>query len=315
MLNNLQALRAFAAINVVFFHVIGASYSYDQRVTLFSFLEGWGINGVDLFFVISGFVMVYTQSVNRRSPRAFFANRIKRIVPVYWLFTAALFAIYILVPAAFREMKPDIAHFASSLFFLSRAFSYEHPLLLVGWTLEYEMLFYALFAVGICLKDLRHSMAVTILALSAAVASRLVDTIVLEFVFGMLCARLYLARKGTSLGATLFGAGVALLCASIFWKSDWDRTVVYGIPALLIVAGAASLRQTENRLLIFLGAASYSIYLAQALAIPAFYKVSSRLLQWVNADLVAVAALCASVAFGCLVYQYVEKPITERLKR
>jgi peptidoglycan/LPS O-acetylase OafA/YrhL len=69
MINNLQILRAFAAINVVLFHIIGTSVSYGQGVVQFSFLEGWGANGVDIFFVISGFVMVYTQLKN---PKSFF---------------------------------------------------------------------------------------------------------------------------------------------------------------------------------------------------------------------------------------------------
>ena len=58
---NLQYLRAFAAINVVLFHIIGTATSYGYKPDFFSSLEGWGQNGVDIFFVISGFVMYYIQ--------------------------------------------------------------------------------------------------------------------------------------------------------------------------------------------------------------------------------------------------------------
>ncbi|MDB2405246.1 acyltransferase family protein [bacterium] len=61
MLLNLQILRAFAALSVVLFHTIGTSSSYGFDTRWISYLEGWGASGVDVFFVISGFVMLYTQ--------------------------------------------------------------------------------------------------------------------------------------------------------------------------------------------------------------------------------------------------------------
>ncbi|MCW1512823.1 acyltransferase family protein, partial [Acinetobacter baumannii] len=87
MINNIQALRAFAALNVVFYHIIGASISYDLPTSSFLFIKEWGQNGVDIFFVISGFIMVFIQEKNRKSSFEFIKNRVERIVPVYWLLT------------------------------------------------------------------------------------------------------------------------------------------------------------------------------------------------------------------------------------
>jgi surface polysaccharide O-acyltransferase-like enzyme len=78
MLYNLQILRAFAALNVVYFHIIKSAESYRQPVVLFSFLDGWGANGVDVFFVISGFVMVYTQSVREKKALTFYRTEMKQ---------------------------------------------------------------------------------------------------------------------------------------------------------------------------------------------------------------------------------------------
>nr|WP_076754713.1 acyltransferase family protein [Acinetobacter schindleri] len=71
MLSNIQILRAFAAINVVIFHVIGASLHYKIPATSLLFMKDWGQNGVDIFFVISGFIMVYIQEKKIEIPYLF----------------------------------------------------------------------------------------------------------------------------------------------------------------------------------------------------------------------------------------------------
>ena len=103
---------------------------------------------LNIFFVISGFVMVYTQSNNARSAFSFFRNRILRIVPTYWLLSVAVVVLFVLIPSTFRGLKLTGAYSLTSLFFVSRIFGYDYPIIYVGWTLEYEMPFYALFAAG-----------------------------------------------------------------------------------------------------------------------------------------------------------------------
>ena len=78
-INNIQILRAIAALNVVIFHCIGGAASYNFSTPYTQFLKGWGANGVDLFFVISGFIMIYTGQNSRSSPSRFFVKRIFRL--------------------------------------------------------------------------------------------------------------------------------------------------------------------------------------------------------------------------------------------
>lgn len=104
-INNLQALRAFAALNVIFYHIIGTSPSYNFQLKTFDFLTGWGANGVDIFFVISGFVMVYIQKNKPRTPKAFLTDRFFRIVPMYWLLTAVIALLLIFLPTSFRQLQ------------------------------------------------------------------------------------------------------------------------------------------------------------------------------------------------------------------
>jgi len=114
MINNIQALRAFAVLNVVLFHALDMSNSYGYDFELFRILTRWGQNGVDIFFVISGFIMVYIQSQNQKSALGFIENRIKRIVPLYWSLTAIFVLLLYFIPSVFRQASFDIEHSVKS---------------------------------------------------------------------------------------------------------------------------------------------------------------------------------------------------------
>ena len=314
MLNNIQVLRAFAALNVVLFHIIGISRVNLQPPAHFQFLSGWGENGVDIFFVISGFVMVHAHAGKEISPLQFMKLRIHRIVPIYWIFTLLLFALFLLLPNMARIAAPTIGHLAASLSFLSMAVLGKPPVLYVGWTLEYEMLFYILFALSLVLKSANMRLLFQAVAILVLTLLGHVDPIIVEFVLGMLAARLYMQQRFRPYAATIAAVGVALLCASILYKFEGGRLIKWGIPSLLIVFGAASARQLRSRVLGYLGNASYSIYLVQVLAIPAFYRMSSRYLGFVQNDLLAVMALVFAAAVGCAFHQYMERPIGAWLK-
>lgn len=125
----------------------------------------------------------------------------------------------------------------------------------------------------------------------------------------MVGAKLYLANQGRSLGMASLLLGSLLLAATIFIHLDLHRFIIFGIPSLLIVFGCLYVRQTSNKLLIYLGAASYSIYLVQVFSISAFYKFSSVFLTFLHPDLLAVLAVCFSALLGCATYEFIEKPL------
>lgn len=127
MFVNLQILRAFAAINVVLFHIISTSLSYGYETNIISILEGWGANGVDIFFVISGFLMLHTQILNQKGVSEFLLNRFIRLVRLYWLLTMSLIVLYIIVPHAFRESSINVEWALASLGFVSVLFLDLNP--------------------------------------------------------------------------------------------------------------------------------------------------------------------------------------------
>lgn len=316
MINNIQLLRAFAAINVVYFHIIGAAAGHGQSTKLLSVLDGWGRNGVDVFFVISGFVILHTQMRNKKSVSSFLKSRMLRIVPIYWLVTTFVIAVYALSPTSI-VMTPEWV--ISSYLFGSMAFVDIFPIVYVGWTLEWEMIFYLIFSTALLLKSWR-SVLLTVGLMLAFVSAITESLIVIEFFFGMVIAHFYNTKKiDETKGILIFLFGLILLVLSIDNIGNYKlyRAIVWGIPAAFIVLGLLYMRQIKSSILVYLGDASYSIYLVQVFVIPTFYKFSSTLPSSFNNDFLSLMCLVCSISVGCLMHSFIEKPITNKalLKR
>ncbi|WP_455815207.1 acyltransferase family protein [Pseudomonas graminis] len=313
MLNNIQALRAFAALNVVFFHIIEASSRYHQDVSFLKLFTGWGASGVDMFFVISGFIMVYTQHNKNSSPLSFIKNRAIRIIPIYWLLSTFIFIMFLILPGLFKELDPTFRNFILSLLFSSQMIDGVNPVLYLGWTLEFEMLFYALFSIGLIFNHKTKSFIFPVVILLSLSTLNITPLIVLEFVLGMICAKVNLSGKFKHAGLVFFTLGFLSLIISIFYKPEIDRFFIYGIPSFFIVFGLASMTQMKKNILTYLGGASYSIYLIQAFTISAFYKLSSKSFNFIQSDIVSILALISTTIAGCIFYEVIEKPITKKL--
>ena len=318
MIRNIQALRAFAAINVVLFHIVGTSRAYSQGVDLFSHFEIWGANGVDIFFVISGFVMVRTQFRTRRSPLKFLRNRILRIVPIYWAFTVFMIILFFVMPSILGVIAITPNWAFSSLFFVAQIFAGRDPIAHVGWTLEWEMFFYIVFATSLFFKSWPLQAGFVFLSvISFSVLTR--NWIALEFLLGMSAAYAYGRLKISSnqglMVAILGGVFLAVSLMPAVVALNINRALMWGIPSFFIVLGLVCCVQTNSRLLIYLGDASYSIYLAQVLTIPAFYMLSREIFDNWNGDILAILCLISTVLFGCVVHSMVEKPVANRIKK
>ena len=317
MLSNLQILRAFAALNVVCFHIFETASSYHYNTEYLTVFKGWGANGVDLFFVISGFVMLYTQLERKRSMTTFFKARIIRIIPLYWLLTSIIIFIYLIAPSAFRKTEITLDWALSSYTFLTGMLSHTNPILYVGWTLEWEILFYAIFGLSLNFKKWNQAICFifTCIILLALFAS---NYRILEFLGGILVAIAY-KRFSIShyLGSFIFGVGLFLLFLSLSpMVCDAIRLTVllWGVPSVFIVYGLVTAKQINSRVGELLGHASYSIYLTQVLAIPIFYKLISKLELSISNDILAICCLVITVSGGVIMYFTVEKPMTLYLK-
>ncbi|WP_165775195.1 acyltransferase family protein [Mameliella alba] len=320
MLDNLQFLRAVAASLVVMQHSFSRGESYGFPAMGLRSLDGFGLGGVDIFFVISGFIMTYSQSRAPKTPREFILGRFVRIVPLYWSWMALIVSLIVLVPGVFRTLQIDLEHILYSTLFLSQPLLSEPPFIDLGWTLEYEMLFYMVFALTLLLGNGR----VQLLVLGTAMLGFALvfgQWIVLEFLLGVTAFLLLAQMQARGLGVGLMLAGIAGFAVMHGLFADMHRLWTWGVPAFLVVLGVSAMRGRHARVLSYLGDASYSIYLVQVASIPLFYKVASVLpapqsgaAAWGDVvsvgDLLILGSIAFSIVAGVLLHEVVEKPVT-----
>tara|TARA_B110000305_G_scaffold236810_1_gene298871 strand:- start:1015 stop:1983 length:969 start_codon:yes stop_codon:yes gene_type:complete len=317
MFLNLQLLRAFAALNVVLFHTIGTSSAYGYETNLISSLEGWGENGLDIFFVISGFVMLFTQLENKRSVKDFLILRAIRIIPIYWLLTLLVIVIHIVAPFVFREMIISVKWALASLGFLSNAIGERYPIIVVGWTLEWEMLFYLVFGLCLSFRSWITTLSVTSIVL-LGVAFFVSNFILVEFIAGLLIALAYKLYGFKRFGVFSLILGFILLSLSLLDSVKLltdNRVILWGFPSIFIVYGVVAAPQINSKIGKLLGDASYSIYLIQTLSLPFFYKLLTVLNIQMNNDLLVLACLVTTAIGGVAMHLLVEKPMIGLLKK
>lgn len=296
--------------------------------------------GVDLFFPISGFVMVLSTHGTWDAPernRTFFLRRLVRIAPLYWILTSAKLALLLAFPAFALRSSVEGWHTAASYLFVpARNVSSGdgHPVLPVGWTLNLEMFFYAVFAVALITG--KRPVLWTAAILSAVGLFGMLplslwdpvrfyaDPIIVEFAFGMIVGCLVI--KGRILAAP-FAWIVALLSGVIVmaaeyvpgFSADW-RLWVWGLPSTLFLYAMVSLegrflRTPGYKAALLVGDASYSIYLSHGFVLTAVGIVCSKLGYTGRTATFGILLVClgASVALGVGLHRFVEAPLTRFL--
>lgn len=319
-IESIEVLRFVAALLVVFVHVptIGQGR--------FGF-------GVDIFFVISGYVMMLSTA---RSTDRFFLKRVIRVVPTYWIFTLMTFGIAIALPGVLANTSGDLSHLLKSLFFIpfEKNAGGFYPILHVGWTLNYEMFFYALFAISLLFThrfraELTTALIVTVMLVThqmpETVAGFYSELIIVEFVFGMI---VYKIVNGDDVKPMILIGFLAYLPLLVFDAAgsgselrklggDEFRGYLRGIPAALIVFATIHLLAGRKlpRLLTLLGGASYALYLSHIFVIGVIWKLfvdrntgEVALVFW------SIVAVVASIAFSVVFFALVEKPLSTLLR-
>ncbi|MFG1320046.1 acyltransferase family protein [Xanthobacter autotrophicus] len=332
MLESLQYLRAVASLMVVVFH-LGAPLS---RLGLTAPWPQSGAAGVDIFFVLSGFLMLVTTRGRESYTATFYVKRMVRIVPLYWIVTTASLALLLLAPQLVKSGKADAWHILASYLFLPArhpVLGTLEPLVVPGWTLNYEMFFYLVWGVALLLPDRVRLTAITLFLAGLAVLGRLVPSenpflafytapIMLEFVFGLALGLWYL--EGPALAR---GWGFVFLAAgfvSLLAQGDvpaGTRVIQWGIPAAMVVAGALVLERARpvKRIgaFVLLGDASYALYLVHGMVLSAVGQVFVHLPLSAPLSFIA-CAICgvgAAIVVAIAVHLAVEKPLLRLMSR
>ena len=319
VLLSIQALRALAAIAVVAYHAL--------QWTDGGFDVGRG--GVDVFFIISGFVMWHVTAGRNVAPGAFIWRRFTRVAPPYWLATLGVLVIALVWPGFLPEVRPGWAHLALSLAFIPHLDprGLPFPTLPPGWSLDYEAMFYLTFAAALAgPRAWRGRIAVSALTAVTVVGFLSPDLLyllganpmLLQFAAGL---GLGLAAEHRRLPGPIVGAALVLAALGV-WAIEgalrlftelW-RPLVWGAPAFLMVAGGLSLEmggalrrlpRPFTRAVLGLGDASYAIYL---LHLPAT-AVVAHTLGYARPWLFLPISMAASIGAGLAARAWIERPL------
>lgn len=356
--NSIQFLRAVAALLVVYEHSMDVTKrfgtSWQQK---FYHLDNFGCIGVDLFFVISGFIITYVANKYRGFDDGmnFLQMRFYRINPIYYIATVICLGVYLLqiyvyhVPST-AYMDKTISSLVDSLVIIPtseniRSFS---PLLIVGWTLSFEWLFYLLFFLLIVCNVQRKTVLLPCLILLLIGVGQLIQSedlrlqfltnpILLEFVLGIGICQLYLspikipkwiAPSLLAIGLISylllirFGYGnVWFYLGAITGKASFNKFLLWGIPSGCIVAGCVLLEKNgrltglfNNQWTLLLGNASYSIYLIHYIIFNALSLVYAKTNFLRQGDIMIWLQLIIATAIAIVFYKLVEKPMLNVLQ-
>lgn len=357
-LNSIQALRGIAALLVLFFHLaefqrqMAESNPADVALTQGFWDRGWA--GVDLFFVISGFIMVYvTQKYGRniRDVIDFLGARISRIYPLWWVCAGIMGAYFFIsygMPAAPDRVSSaeDAFQFALKSFLLIP--QDVPPILGLGWTLIHELFFYLVFAMLLFVPRRNLIFMLCIWALFTTLGNIFIpmgnlsyltqglifSPLTLEFILGAVVAIIVLKDIVYAPKALFISAAIMILMGLVFFpdipvtSKSWLRVSVFALPFAALIYGWVSLERQGKLLppkwLCSLGDWSYSLYLTHYIVLVTLRRIYRMLapeslsvgaLGFLDNLLFAVLAIGLSVMTSAIFYHIIERPSVTYLTR
>lgn len=339
-LEGVQLLRGVAALGVVLTHVVTRSVLYQHdafRDSLFRLRDGdqWkgGDIGVDIFFVISGFIIMVVHRGDLGKPKSyidFLIKRIKRVVPLYWTLTTLAVVLFLVAPQIAANSKTGINALwvICSYLFIPTSLSgtSNSPAVGVGWTLDYEVFFYVVFAILMRFNQRLFAMMITaffsilvvggtILRPESLYGKFVSDWLLMDFIGGVWIAHVMLSvrRLSTSTSVIIVLVSVSMILLT-FGLSVPEvgpmRLVLWGLPSILLVQGMIYLELHDGvvrRVILVLGNASYSIYLSQVFTIPLWTSVVSKARISSSIDVHIIIIFLLTSGSGVLVWYLIER--------
>ncbi|WMW79868.1 acyltransferase [Undibacterium cyanobacteriorum] len=334
---NVQAMRAIAALLVVLGHTLALGGMELPRYLGGGLVHTFAYAGVDIFFVISGFVICAAASKHLASTSnsnglqratAFLLRRVFRIYPLYWVLLLAAFCLaYFHNPGLLALPRELIV----SLFLLTER---NNPVLSPAWSLVFEMYFYLCTAFILLLSRSRWLLLMAVWfglscglifsAKSLGLEGRLyTDPLLLEFGFG--CLIFFAISRNYVLAPMLASVTLLLGAVFFFWGAQqtlhqgllppMPRVQSFGVGSALLLYALICLEHqaqlTMPRLLIALGTISYSIYLVHRPLIDLGLILVARYQIQVQAYPVLLSSLMMAIviAASAVLYRYLERPM------
>lgn len=332
MINSIQILRAFAAFAVFFSH-----YALF-KIHIGSF-------GVDIFFIISGFIIAL---VVNKTTKHFLIKRIIRVSPLYIIATFVTIFLALLKPSWFKSVIVNTEAVLKSLLYIPYRIKNSGPILSLGWTLNFEMLFYLAMFLCICiLKNKKYLITACSVLLIVFLILLNLDSyeyypfkfykngLLPEFIYGLFSYYLWEVlnkfKKRSSFRMLFIVMGFLSLLFLIYNGSTnqfnfLSRNIRTGIPCLFLVFAFMSIEpylKNDNKIvkwLTLVGESSYAMYLFHPFILFGFTRLifpyifddyNSVLIEIIKFILVSVVLIIVSI----LIYKFLDKPLNEYLRR
>lgn len=338
-LNSIHLLRAVAAISIAAEHVNRITELYLKRNLHFS-PPRYGDWGIDLFFVISGFVIFHVHKKDFGQPKklkSYLIKRFLRIYPLYWITTLLLIPVFFIFKDIGSGYERDFDVIVKSLLLVPQTHA---PILFPGWTLVHEIRFYLIFGLFIFInKSWAKILAIFLTCatmlefyLKPAGYSNLnpqdLNTYLfsffnIEFLLGVAGAYLIFSKSSIQKICLITTAFLYLLFLRFNFYGPFileNRVIMLGVPFAFIITLLAIFENKHSfripAVLLFLAGATYSIYLTHYLFTSVFMRlvINSGLKNSNLLPLVMLLVLLLSICGGCLVFRLIERPLSRYLK-
>ena len=322
---SIQMLRAIASTMVVYYHI--------------SVIPVFGSFGVDIFFVLSGFVMAMIVQ-NGERPLTFLINRITRIVPLYWILTTGVIIIAMAKPELLSSTTANATNYLKSIFFIpyTKENGALNPVLAVGWTLNYEMYFYLLIWISIITKKNYYlTLTFIYLIISYCVTgntnidqtykSFYSNSIIFEFGLGMIAYKIYNHKYIVKLNSLIITTvGISSIAIMVYLETSGKvniRLIEFGIPSFMLLLSAITLEQKKLiksnlivKSIVEVGNASYATYLSHFYIVIGFEKIGFEMLNFIDpySTIGVILIISTSLFSGHILYKYVDMPLSRYLK-
>ncbi|WP_439851476.1 acyltransferase family protein [Pseudomonas syringae] len=340
-LYSLQGLRGVAVLGVVLFHMMSVESKFSGGDILLPPLLDFFQLGVDLFFVISGFVMVIVSRGRFQSSvevQRFLFNRLSRIYPTYWLYFFITLAVYLVQPGMVNS-----GHGSSNLLMSFLLLPNDKVLLvMVAWSLLFELWFYVVFSGLLLFRERLLPSLLGIWALVIIVFNALADwqdyssalkiilhPYSLEFIIGAALALFFYGRHSARLPTlavyALLGAGLLPGIALIGYYRLYDSQglarmllvgSVFGVLVLTLALLERRKRLSVPGALVVVGDMSYTVYLSHLLVLGVIGRIWSLVGAWPESYLdnllFALLMMAAAICYGWVGYRCFEKPVLDR---
>ncbi len=328
-IGSLQILRAAAALSVFFFHYF-AYLQVELGVFDINHFEV-GAFGVDIFFVVSGFIICYA-SEQEHSPVKFMLKRMSRILPLYYLLTLGIFAVALVAPHLLYSTTANLDNLVKSLLFIpyAKENGLVQPLLFLGWTLNYEMFFYLVFALSMFAGRFRIYVVLAIISALVAYGALAEPTsvpvqfftseIMMNFAWGCLAYLVYRHSPALLKAARpLWLVAIVVMLLQNHVPVGLPRSICFGLPAMVLLLGLLTTPVRDgpvSRFFVSLGDASYSLYLIHPYILQALFKILIPAIgiSWWSIALFSVLAFGIAVVACTLMFRLVERPSNEWLR-